>query len=79
MKKNPNEKFFEKNYTDIEPKYYDVIIRGMEKVVQSGTAAGSKIKDIIIAVKPEPHRILEKITLFLLGMHQRITRKLLLE
>lgn len=43
--------FLEKQYTDVDPKYYDIVIDGMESVVESGTAAGSKIKDIVVCGK----------------------------
>jgi len=43
--------FLEKQFTDVEAKYYDIVIEGMESVVESGTAAGSKIKDIKICGK----------------------------
>ncbi len=39
-------RFKEKHYTDIDPKYYDIMIDGMQDVVDIGTAAGSKIKGI---------------------------------
>jgi penicillin-binding protein 2 len=44
-------RYSEKQYTDIDPKYYDVVIDGMEKVVEAGTAAASKIKGITICGK----------------------------
>ena len=44
----PDKRFTEKNYTDIEPKYYAIVQQGMESVVESGTAAGSKIKGITV-------------------------------
>ena len=47
----PEKRFAEKNHTDIDPKYYDIVIEGMESVVESGTAAGSKIKGITICGK----------------------------
>ena len=43
--------FLEKQFTDVDPKYYDIVIEGMESVVESGTAAGSKIKDIVVCGK----------------------------
>ena len=43
--------FLEKQYTDVQSKYYDIVIDGMESVVESGTAAGSKIKDIVVCGK----------------------------
>src|SRR6185295_1672742 len=39
-------RFFQKNYTDVDPSYYDVVQDGMESVVESGTAAASKIKGV---------------------------------
>ena len=45
------DKFKTKNYTDIDPKYFDVMIDGMEDVVEQGTAAASKIKGITICGK----------------------------
>ncbi len=48
---NPDKKLFEKNFTDVDPKFYDIVIQGMEDVVESGTAAGSKIKGITICGK----------------------------
>ena len=48
---NPDKKLFAKNFTDVDSKYFDIVISGMEKVVESGTAAASKIKDIIICGK----------------------------
>lgn len=44
-------KFTEKNFTDVNPQYYDIVIKGMESVVESGTAAGSKIKGITVCGK----------------------------
>ena len=46
-----DKKFQEKNFTDVRSEYYDVVIRGMQSVVESGTAAGSKIKGITICGK----------------------------
>jgi len=43
--------FVEKQYTDIDSKYYDIVQDGMESVVESGTAAASKIKGITICGK----------------------------
>lgn len=48
---NPDKRFQQKNYTDIDPKYYDIVISGMQSVVESGTAAASKIKGITICGK----------------------------
>ena len=50
-KKFQFEKYITKNYTTVDPKYFDVVIEGMEDVVQSGTAAASKVKDITICGK----------------------------
>jgi penicillin-binding protein 2 len=43
--------FKEKQYTKIDPKYFDVIIDGMEQVVEAGTARVAKLKDIKICGK----------------------------
>ncbi len=43
--------FTEKNYTDIDAKYYEIVVDGMENVVEMGTAAASKIKGITICGK----------------------------
>ncbi len=45
------ERYREKNYTDIDPKYFDIVQDGMESVVESGTAAASKIKGITVLGK----------------------------
>jgi penicillin-binding protein 2 len=45
------EKYTTKNYTDVESKYFDIVIVGMEDVVQSGTAAASKVSGIDICGK----------------------------
>jgi penicillin-binding protein 2 len=50
-KQNPDTTFTRKNFTDIDINYYDVVIEGMAKVVESGTAAGSKIEGIDICGK----------------------------
>ena len=44
-------RFFEKNFTDINPEYFDIVIEGMESVVQAGTAAASRIKGIRVCGK----------------------------
>ncbi len=44
-------KFHEKNFTDIDPVYYDIVIDGMENVLESGTAAASRIKGITVCGK----------------------------
>jgi penicillin-binding protein 2 len=43
--------FTEKQFTDIDPKYFDIVQDGMEQVVESGTAAASKIKGITVCGK----------------------------
>ena len=47
----PDKKFYEKNFTDIDPSYFDIVIDGMESAVETGTAAASKIKGISICGK----------------------------
>lgn len=47
-----DKKFSEKHFTYVQnPIYYDNVIDGMQKVVDAGTAAASKIKDIVICGK----------------------------
>ncbi len=46
-----DEKFTKRNYTSVEANYYDIVIKGMEGVLESGTAAGSKIKGIRVCGK----------------------------
>ena len=46
-----DKKFYEKNFTDIDPSYFDIVIDGMESAVETGTAAASKIKGISICGK----------------------------
>jgi penicillin-binding protein 2 len=50
-RENPEPRFREKNYTAVDSGYYDIVIKGMESVVESGTAAASRIKDITICGK----------------------------
>ena len=45
------QRYREKNFTDVDPQYFDVVINGMETVVESGTAAASKIKGITVCGK----------------------------
>jgi penicillin-binding protein 2 len=45
------QRYREKNHTDIDPNYFDIVIDGMESVVESGTAAASKIKGITVCGK----------------------------
>ncbi len=47
-----DKKYLIKNYTAVQKaEYYDNVIEGMAKVVEAGTAAASKIKDIEICGK----------------------------
>lgn len=46
-----NPEFTKKNFCSVDEKYFDVVIDGMEMVVQSGTAAASKIKGISMCGK----------------------------
>ncbi len=43
--------YTKKNYVDINPAYFETVINGMEKVVQSGTAYWSRIPNIIMCGK----------------------------
>jgi len=45
------EEFREKHFMGVDRKYYDIVIDGMESVVESGTAASTKIKGIIVCGK----------------------------
>ncbi len=45
------QRYREKNFTDVDPKYFDIVQDGMESVVESGTAAASKIKGIRVCGK----------------------------
>ena len=45
------QRYREKNFTDVDPKYFDIVQDGMESVVESGTAAASKIKGITVCGK----------------------------
>ncbi|HEY1039358.1 MAG TPA: penicillin-binding transpeptidase domain-containing protein, partial [Bacteroidia bacterium] len=47
-----DKKYQEKHFTYVQEKiYYDNVIDGMQKVVESGTAAASKLKDVVICGK----------------------------
>ena len=46
-----DKKFLQKNFTDIDQSYYEIVIDGMENVVETGTAAASKIKGITVCGK----------------------------
>jgi penicillin-binding protein 2 len=50
-KKVIEKKFTEKNYTAVNSEYYEIVIDGMESVVEAGTAAGSRIKGINVCGK----------------------------
>lgn len=39
-------KYTEKNHTSVDSAYFNLVINGMQQVVEFGTASGSKIKDI---------------------------------
>jgi penicillin-binding protein 2 len=43
--------FLKKNYTLVPPSYFDLVLDGMQDVVERGTAAGSRVKDITILGK----------------------------
>lgn len=45
------EQFKVKHYTDVDQKYFDVIQDGMQRVVDAGTARGSKIDSIVMCGK----------------------------
>ncbi len=44
-------KFFQKNFTDIDKSYFEIVKDGMESALESGTAAASKIKNITVCGK----------------------------
>jgi penicillin-binding protein 2 len=46
-----DKKFVQKNYTDVDSKFYEIVIEGMQSAVESGTAAASKISGIDICGK----------------------------
>ncbi len=50
-KPQKDKKFTEKNHTSVRPEYYDIVQDGMQKVLESGTAARSKIKGINVLGK----------------------------
>ncbi|MCQ2285476.1 MAG: hypothetical protein MJZ76_01205 [Bacteroidales bacterium] len=50
-KDNVNERYTEKIYCGVDPKYFIPVIDGMERVMQSGTGWRSNVKDIRIAGK----------------------------
>ncbi len=45
------QEYLEKNYVDVDAKYFEQVIDGMQKVVDYGTAAGSKIPGIVMCGK----------------------------
>ena len=46
-----DKRFREKQYTSVDPAYYDIVIEGMQSVVEAGTAARSKIQGITVCGK----------------------------
>lgn len=44
-KPNPDKRFYVKHYTKVDKKYFDVVLKGMEAVVQSGTARGLRTSE----------------------------------
>ncbi len=50
-KKNMEKKFIEKNFTDVDARFFEIVIDGMQSVVDAGTAAASKIKGITVCGK----------------------------
>ncbi len=45
------QEYLEKNYVDVDAKYFEQVIDGMQRVVDDGTAMGSKIPGIIMCGK----------------------------
>jgi penicillin-binding protein 2 len=45
------QEYLQKNYVDVDAKYFEQVIKGMESVVEYGTAMGSKIPGIIMCGK----------------------------
>ena len=45
------QEYLQKNYVDVDSKYFDQVIEGMQSVVEYGTAVGSKIPGIIMCGK----------------------------
>jgi len=50
-KDNLNQEYTKKRFCDIDPKYFDVVIQGMENVVAAGTATNARIDSIIVCGK----------------------------
>lgn len=46
-----NRKFVLRNYSSIDPRHFDIVVDGMEKVVTSGTARAASIPDIVVCGK----------------------------
>ncbi|HKR03361.1 MAG TPA: penicillin-binding protein 2 [Bacteroidia bacterium] len=44
-------KYITKNYTTVDSKYFEIVVEGMANVVEAGTAAASRLKNIIICGK----------------------------
>lgn len=49
--KTQMKKYITKNYTTVSSEYFDVVVDGMANVVEAGTAAASKLKNITICGK----------------------------
>jgi penicillin-binding protein 2 len=45
-KENVNKNFMTKKTTDIDQRYFDIVVEGMRQVVEAGTGAGAKIDSI---------------------------------
>lgn len=50
-KKYVRPEYTKKHFASVDSKYYDVVIEGMAKVLEAGTATASRIKDIAICGK----------------------------
>ena len=46
-----NVKYKEKRYVSVDPRYFDVVIEGMARVITAGTATGAKLDSIVICGK----------------------------
>ena len=44
-------KYITRNYTTVDSKYFEIVVEGMANVVEAGTAAASKVKNITICGK----------------------------
>ncbi|MEI7594805.1 MAG: penicillin-binding protein 2 [Bacteroidota bacterium] len=47
----PHPKFIKKHYTTIDEKYFDIVVEGMHRVIQSGTGRGAQFDSIQMAGK----------------------------